>query len=235
MTHPETNEFYIGRRTSNLPPNDDSYRGSSKTWYRQLSKDIIDNILIKEIIDLYKTPEELAEAESRIIEETIKNPLCKNAFIPSKRFFTSGPLCDETKSKISKSLESTKEYRSNSRKGIIFSDEHKQKLKDARKNQVFSDEHKRKISESLKGKPLTDEHKNKISESAKGKIFTDEHKQKLKDARKNQVFSEETRQKLRDARKNRVFSEETKKKISESKKGKKYKKKNDDNIENKTK
>jgi len=48
---------------------------------------------------------------------------------------------------------------------------------------IFTDEHKQKLREHQhnKGKHLSDEVRRKISEAKKGKKFTEEHKKKLKD------------------------------------------------------
>ena len=90
MVHPDTGEFYIGRRSSKVSADLDlKYRGSSLHWYRQLSKDIIKNILIKEILyDNIADEDCLAQIEIDEILKNINNPLCKNAHIPGIGFYS---------------------------------------------------------------------------------------------------------------------------------------------------
>lgn len=196
MSHPETGEFYIGRRSTKSKPNEDLYRGSSVTWYNTLSIDVIENVLIKEILEECANQEELNEAEIKWILKNIENPLCKNAHIPSIGFHTKGPLPQEQKEKMR--ISST---------GKLHTQETKIKISKSKTGKTLSEEHKKKLSESKKGKPqgpLSDEAKKKISEKNKGYKHTDEAKEKISNARKAQI--------------RKPMSEETKRKISESKK-----------------
>lgn len=246
MTHPETGEFYIGRRTTEILPELDPYRGSSQKWYSTLSDEIINHVLIKEILDdTIHTDEELNILENEYITKNIKNPLCMNAYIPSKGFHGSGLLSDSTKNKISQfnkgrrwitnGIESktiSSEESESIHEGWYFgrtkfSEETKNKIRNSLKNKSLSEEHKLKISESHKGKKISEEHKLKISESLKGREFSDEHKIKLSESGKSRKpVSDETRKKLSTSMSNRVLSEDHKKNISESKKGKPKAKKN---------
>lgn len=257
MTHPETGEFYIGRRTSNKPAIEDTkYRGSSSTWYDTLTKDIIGNILLKEILEEFTNPDDLNLAEIKWITENIENPLCMNAHIPSIGFYCKGPLSEEHKLAISNALigkigkiwindgieSTTVNSISDIPKGWVlgrlpFTESHKKNISKNLKGKSLSGSHKLSISESLKNSDKlkevmnTDEYRQKISNALKGRQFTEEHKQKLSNSNKGRIFTEEHKQKLRESRKKRIFSEDTKRKISESKKGTKYKKSNEDDIE----
>jgi hypothetical protein len=110
MTNPETGEFYIGRRTSTIKPEEDiKYRGSSKIWYKTLSEDVIQNHLVKEIIeDNINSAEELNFSEIKWITENIKNPLCKNEHIPVVGFYPKGPKSEENKRRMSESWKNRK-------------------------------------------------------------------------------------------------------------------------------
>jgi len=93
----------------------------------------------------------------------------------------------------------------------------------SRKGRVFSEEHKKKISEANKGRKHSEETKKKMSEAHKGRKHSEETKKKMSEVHKSSNLSEETRKKLSEAQeseKNHMFgkthSEETKKKISET-------------------
>lgn len=86
--------------------------------------------------------------------------------------------------------------------GYVFTDEHKQKIKDSRVGMIFSKEHCRNISVSMTGKSLSEETKRKISESHKGRL--------------SHPITQEMRQKISESMMGRRDSEETKRKKSES-------------------
>lgn len=73
--------------------------------------------------------------------------------------------------------EESKEKISESRKGIIFFEEHRRNLSIAKLN--MSDEVKQKISKTLTGKTHSEETKRKMSESRKGRIVTLETRKKI--------------------------------------------------------
>lgn len=186
--HPETKEFYIGRRTSSLSPEKDiNYRGSSKTWYRKLSKHTIENVLVKEILQEYESSEDLNIGEIEWITKHINNELCKNAYIPGKGFHNIEKSSEETKKKLSIIAKNR-------------SDETKRKISETKKGKILTEEHKKKVSESLKGREFTEEHKENLSKSGKGRIFTEEHKKKLKE----REFNDDWKKKLSDSAKKRI-------------------------------
>lgn len=213
MEDPNTGQYYIGRRSSVVPPEDDiKYRGSSVSWYRLLSKDTINNVLIKKIIEtVFQSFEELAEEESRLIKENIKDPLCMNSIVPGRGFYHKFPHSEETKKKLS--IASSKQ---------IVSDETKNKISNTLKGRLrgpFTEEHIKNLSESHKGNLITQDQKDKISKSLKGIKRSEETKHKISESRKGILFSEETKQKLSESAKGRIVKDEIKKKISASLKG----------------
>jgi hypothetical protein len=224
MTHPETGEYYIGRRKSELHPFEDSYRGSSQKWYKSISIEEV-NSLIKEILFECSNFEDLCELESNLIRENIKNPLCKNGYIPGKGFYTTGPLSDAQKNKISDNGTRGKFWVNNGVESMISDEipkgwvrgrlpikkETKEKISKALKGRSLDISHRDSISlslkksEKLKNVMSSDAYKEKISKALKGREFSTEHKEKLSNAAKNRKpISEETRTKLIEARKRRT-------------------------------
>ena len=137
MTDPNTGEFYIGRKSGRTEPElDITYRGSMISWAKEENFD--KSILIKEILvkDI-KSIEELCELESSIIQSVIKNPLNKNAHIPSKGFRTKGPLSDEHKKKLSEYFKGRKnpliEGNKNPMYGKMQSEEGRLKISESNK------------------------------------------------------------------------------------------------------
>jgi hypothetical protein len=161
MIHPETKEFYIGRRKSKTSPIlDNFYRGSSISWYRELDKFTINEILVKEIlIDEIKTFDDLCRIESKMISENIKNPLCRNAHVPSKGFYCVGPMNFDHKNKISNSL-----------KGRIKTEDECKNISKSLSGYVHTETTKRNMSNSKKGHIVSDETKSKMSISRKLRI-----------------------------------------------------------------
>jgi hypothetical protein len=66
-----------------------------------------------------------------------------------------------------------------SNKGLVRSEETKQKIREANLGKKHSEEHKRKISEQSKGRLHTDESKLKISQANLGRKHSDETKRKI--------------------------------------------------------
>lgn len=153
-------------------------------------------------------------------------------------------LSEETKKRMSeahmgsknhfygkKHSKEVKERISNTKKGVITSDEHRNNLSIAMKkwykeNPNFkrgswgnhTEETKRKISESHKGKILTKEHKEKIIKNLKGSILgrpkSIAMRKKLSETNMGHIVSEETRKKISKGSIGKKVSEETKKKLS---------------------
>lgn len=70
------------------------------------------------------------------------------------------PMSDETKKKVSES-------KKGQRKGVAFSEEHRQAISKGRKGIVFSDEHLANMSKAQKGKKASEATKAKMSEAQK--------------------------------------------------------------------
>lgn len=85
LIHTETKQYYIGSRTSRVLPADDNYLGSMCVWKPDKSK------LSKKILkDDFKTRDEALLYESKLIEDSIEDPLNENYYIPTKGFHTHG-------------------------------------------------------------------------------------------------------------------------------------------------
>jgi hypothetical protein len=91
LTEESTGNFYYGSRTCRCEPIDDAYMGSMYTWKPNKK------LLKKEIIKFdFTSREDAIIEESKLIKNSIKNPLNKNFHIPNKGFYN--------KSRISKNL-----------------------------------------------------------------------------------------------------------------------------------
>jgi len=98
ITDPKTGQFYIGSRTCDCKPeNDTGYLGSMITWNPE-----DENRLQKEIIkNGFDDREGALEYEAKLIEQHIDNELNENYYIPTKGFHTTGK--QEVAKKISMS------------------------------------------------------------------------------------------------------------------------------------
>ena len=84
----ETDEFYIGVRSSKIKPELDSYMGSMLGWKRQTNFNV--KRQEKKILTVYNSRKEACESEKFLIENFIKDPLNRNYYIPTKGFSTYG-------------------------------------------------------------------------------------------------------------------------------------------------
>jgi hypothetical protein len=108
-----------------------------------------------------------------------------------------------------KTIVFTAEHKNKLRKPKKWSDEGLQALRDARSNNVpwnkdkkLTDERYKIGGRKNKGKIMSDDTKSLMSESKKGrpgKLHTEETKQKIREARAKQVITDETRKKLSQA------------------------------------
>jgi len=143
------------------------------------------------------------------LSEEHKRKLSKS--LRGRKYGPRGPLSEETKQKMSKSLRG----KNLGRKLGPLSEEHKRKISEfqrGRKRGPLSAEHKRKLSESLCGwkygprGPQSEEHKRHLSESLRGKNLR----------KKLGPRSIETKWKMSEALHGQKRSEETKRKMRES-------------------
>jgi len=68
--------------------------------------------------------------------------------------------------------------------------ETRKKISESRIGMVFSEEHRKNISKSKTGMKQSDEHKQKISKTLTGRVFSEEHKQKIRDKNITDSFRE---------------------------------------------
>jgi hypothetical protein len=145
ITDPNTGEYYIGRRKSYVIPEDDlKYKGSSKSWFKTLTIDYINNVLVKEIlIKNIVSFDDLCLKEIELLKDNVKHPLCKNKHIPGIGFFMKGPHTKDHNNKIA------------------IGNQGKTRNTEARRNMSTA----RRNSESVKKMFLSNEWRNKISTS----------------------------------------------------------------------
>jgi hypothetical protein len=148
--------YYHGRRTSDVPPEEDMYFGTPKVHKDKW----LDTMYWKVIENTYSTPEELTEAEYDLIGDKFKtDSMCLNEHNGKKFLYRGGKkLSEETKQKISEA-----------KKGKKLSEETRQKMSEAQKGKKLSEETRQKMSEAKKGdnnpnygKKLPEEHRQKI-------------------------------------------------------------------------
>jgi len=176
ITHLETNEYYVGRHTTNNL--DDNYYGSG-VWVNKQPK----TKLKKEVLQFYSSVDNLLIAEEVLICENFENPLCMNKIKSSSVQMGSYGLIH---------TEETKKYIGNLNKGNKY-----------RLGKNHTENTKRKISEKAKGRKHTEEAKQKMSKSRKGQLpwntgkkLTEQHKNKVSKSLTGRVHSEDTREKI---------------------------------------
>lgn len=78
--NPATGEYYIGKRSFNGDPEQDTYRGSGK-WTRECEAKKI--MLLRSVTEVFETSEEALAAEVRLFRAADGDALCKNEQLPS--------------------------------------------------------------------------------------------------------------------------------------------------------
>ena len=218
-THNLTGLKYFGK-TTNDPYN---YYGSGKYWLAHLRKHGYD--ISTEIVGYYINKDECVKVattfstENNIVlavtdnnKKIWANQIVENGLDGGAVRF--GPHSIETKRKISEA-----------HKGMIVTEDTKEKIRKARATQINigmrgkkqSAETKQKLRDANLGKKQSAETIAKRSKKLKGHIVTDATRQKIANANTGKVRSEETRQKMR----NKVVSEEQKQHLREINLGKK--------------
>lgn len=157
ITNTINNKIYIGKSTDSRNHKKISYYGSGLLIGRAIEKYGISNFT-KEIIDECLNNDELCEREMYWI-------LHYNSTDKSVGYnITSGGDGGDTMSNHP-DANIIREKISNTLKGRVFTQEHKENIK---KNHPFKkEEHRIKHSESLKGKPKSEQHKSNLSKSVK--------------------------------------------------------------------
>lgn len=168
ITNLQTNQYYLGVRSTKKDPLIDSYMGSSSVWTKQWIKENKD-LLEKEILDdSFLNRESANLAEVNLLKCHKDDKLCINC------------LFDSIPSHLGK--KQSEEWIKNR---ILSGDKHWLYGKH------HSEETKNKISESLKGRIITKEAKEKIGNAHRGKIVTEQQKQKQSETRKSKIASGE--------------------------------------------
>lgn len=169
ITRAKDGRYYIGVRSCECNPKEDSYMGShTDTSYFPARK---------RILSTFDSREKALEHEIYLHElrdVAASSRYANRAQQTSTGFSTFGVTPSlETKERISKAL-----------KGKIRDEEHRRKLGEARKGKKLG--------------PLSEEHKKKIGKSGRGKTRNNETREKIREARLGTKRSEETRKKLSD-------------------------------------
>ena len=181
----KTQEFYIGVRTCEGDPKEDSYMGSMSTWKRQ--ENFNRDRHKKTVLSVYPSRELANEGEYELIEKFIKDPLNRN-YHNTKTWCTLGlSPSEETRRKLSEA-----------KKGRTHSEEAKRKMSEAHKGKTLSEETKRKLSEAKKGNRYGLGNK-----ANKGKTLSEEMKERLRDINLGKTLSEETKRKMSEAHRNK--------------------------------
>jgi hypothetical protein len=193
ITRAKDGRYYIGVRSCECDPVDDSYKGShTDTSYFPTRKRIL------KLFD-FREDAEQHEIYLHILRNVaVSRRYANRAKHTSTGFSTFGiNLSDEHRRKLSEA-------------------------KKGKRRKPFTDETRRKISESSKGRSLSDETRKKLSLIRTGKTLSDEHKRKIGEASKGRVLSDEGRRKIGEASKAKKHSEDARRKISEARKGKSW-------------
>lgn len=198
-------KIYIGQDTKN----NNHYFGSGNLIKKAIKKYGVVNFK-KEILCFCETQKELNEMEQKFILEN--NSTDKSIGYNICFGGTNGTMLNR------KHSEQTRQYMSEIRTGVVFTDEHKKNLSESHKGKTISDKTKEKMSKSqklVKHKPMSEETKEKIRNAKKGVKLSEETKRKMSESHrgeKNHFYG-------------KTHSEETIIKISDSKKGVPSKKK----------
>ena len=167
ITNIETNQYYIGVRSSR-DPKTDSYMGSSSIWTKSWVKENKDK-LIKEIIDdTFESREDANNKEVEILKLHINDEYCVNK------------LFDKVPSHLGRkqSLEWIRKRIKSGKESGMYGKHH-------------TEETKQRISEKLKGRVVTQEAREKIGNYHRGKIVSEETRLKQSEVKKAKIASGE--------------------------------------------
>lgn len=237
------NKNYIGSHlTNNI---NDSYLGSGLLVKRSIKKYGKENFKRK-ILKQFETKQEAFDAQEKYIK--IYDTLSPNGYniSPKGGHGVKNSWSEESKRKISKTQKGRKvsEETKQKMKGHVFSDEHKEKLRQSKlgkKRKLFTEEHRKNLSKARKGRKLSEEHKEKlrnISSSKRPEVrqkMSESAKHRLQNKENHPLFgkkhSEESKQKMSNSHIGRTYEElfgkekaiQMKKKRSKESKGRKSK------------
>lgn len=176
-THNETKLKYFGK-TQKEGEDIFSYYGSGVYWHRHLQKHGFD--ISTEIYACF-------EDDDPLLEQTAIEFSEENDIVMSEDWAN---LIEEN-------------GLSGNPKGIIFSEEHLEKLRNRPKRvgYIHSEKTKKKISEANSGNKWSEEQKKNLSFIRKGHFVSEETKKKISEANKGKIITIETRQKLSESKK----------------------------------
>lgn len=165
-------KYYIGKHIGNNPDLvNDGYFGSGKfcTDYYQKYSAILNKTIVKDILEVCESKEQLAECEKKWIGDLYKtDEKCVNMKLGGE-----GGWGLSRESIIKRSI---------TQKGKKLSEEHRRKLSESqkgKKRKPLSEETKRKIGEASKGRKASEETRRKLSEAHIGKPLSEERKNHL--------------------------------------------------------
>lgn len=218
---------YVGDRSCNCLPEEDSYLGSGRPLFENAKKKYGKENFSKEILEILDSREKTHKAEEKYIQ-IYKTHISQGGYnISWKGGYgkNNDTLSKETKQKLSQI-----------KKGIKFSDIHKENLKKTHTglkqsketvNRRISKTTGLKRSEEFKEKlrkPKSKQTRERIKATLTGQKHAEERKQNQKIAQLKRWSDPEERKKQSDRLKGRKLDKETKEKISKALSGKTQKK-----------
>ena len=140
---------------------------------------------IFEILKFFSSREELIEKEKEIVnEDFLKDPQCMNLRIGGGTSYEH-VHADEIRKKISSTVSIV-------RKGITFTEEHKQNMSNAKKGKKRPDLKNSKFT--FEGRNHTKEAKDKIGESSKKRVWTSDSRDKVSKLKKGKYTGNQNSQ-----------------------------------------
>ena len=234
ITNTQNGMYYIGKRSTRLPIEDDPYMGSG-TLIKKVLDELGKEAFYKEIIAVFETQYEALEYESSLVNEIVVNdPMSYNILLGGSRGFdrTSMITTNETKRKMSLANKGRSRRpmkpesivrRAESQRGLKRSEETREKMREAAKNRKrISEEDREKISErmtgkqrpDLRGKKRSETQRLRMSEAHEGNPLSESHCEAIRESRER--MSPEERTEKFGHRKGKTQSAEEKVKRSEA-------------------
>ena len=189
ITNKVNGKVYIGQTITGFDRrygNNLSKRTSNRHLKYSIQKYGIDNFNISKVFDIAFSKEELDIKEKCWI--SIYKSTNSDYGYNSEDGGSNGKPNEETRIKLSESM-----------KGRVFTEEHRDNIRNALIGKPLSEERKEKISKSLKGKRTGKEN------SFYGKHHSEESRRKMSESRKGRVITEEWRKHISDSNKKKVI------------------------------